>query len=217
MSKKNRARRTPGIVTLFRMFGLVKPLAGYMVLAVLSGTLAFLAVQFIPVLGGCAILDGLGLDTEIETRTIWILLPALALARAVLRFTEQRLNHYIAFRILAVVRDRVFGALRRLCPARLEGRDKGDLVALITADVELLEVFYAHTISPICILADLHRAGSGSGDVRLHRILPHRAGGYRPCRLSVRRHCRSAHYLGHQRGYGRKSAAALGGTILLCA
>ena len=151
MSKKNRARRTPGIVTLFRMFGLVKPLAGYMVLAVLSGTLAFLAVQFIPVLGGCAILDGLGLDTEIETRTIWILLPALALARAVLRFTEQRLNHYIAFRILAVVRDRVFGALRRLCPARLEGRDKGDLVALITADVELLEVFYAHTISPICI------------------------------------------------------------------
>jgi len=151
MSKKNKARRTPGIITLFKMFGLVKPLTGYMILAVLAGTFAFLAVQFIPVLGGCAILDGLGLDTAIETRTIWILLPVLALARAVLRFTEQRLNHYIAFRILAVVRDRVFGALRRLCPARLEGRDKGDLVALITADVELLEVFYAHTISPICI------------------------------------------------------------------
>ena len=151
MSKKREKRGTSKFVTLLAMLGLVKPLASYMFLAVLSGTLAFLAVQFIPVLGGCAILDGLGLDTAIETKTIWILLPVLALARAVLRFAEQRLNHYIAFRLLAVVRDRVFGALRRLCPARLEGRDKGDLVALITADVELLEVFYAHTISPICI------------------------------------------------------------------
>ena len=151
MSKKQKTRGTSGIATLFKMFGLVKPLSSYMFLAVLAGTLAFLAVQFIPVLGGCAILDGLGLDTEIPTKTIWILLPVLALARAVLRFAEQRLNHYIAFRLLAVVRDRVFGALRRLCPAKLEGRDKGDLVAMITADVELLEVFYAHTISPICI------------------------------------------------------------------
>ena len=151
MNKKQKTRGASGIAILFKMFGLVKPLSSYMFLAVLAGTLAFLAVQFIPVLGGCAILDGLGLDTEIATKTIWILLPVLALARAVLRFAEQRLNHYIAFRLLAVVRDRVFGALRRLCPAKLEGRDKGDLVALITADVELLEVFYAHTISPICI------------------------------------------------------------------
>ena len=151
MSKKRKKSGTSKIVTLFAMLDLVKPLSSYMFLAVLSGTLAFLAVQFIPVLGGCAVLDGLGLDTAIETKTIWILLPVLALARAVLRFAEQRLNHYIAFRLLAVVRDRVFGALRRLSPARLEGRDKGDLVALITADVELLEVFYAHTISPICI------------------------------------------------------------------
>ena len=75
----------------------------------------------------------------------------MALARAILRFTEQRLNHYIAFTLLAIIRDRVFGALRRLCPAKLEGRDKGNLVSLITSDVELLEVFYAHTISPICI------------------------------------------------------------------
>ena len=151
MNKKQKTRGTSGIAILFKMFGLVRPLSSYMFLAVLAGTLAFLAVQFIPVLGGCAILDGLGLDTEIATKTIWILLPVLALARAVLRFAEQRLNHYIAFRLLAVVRDRVFGALRRLCPAKLEGRDKGDLVALITANVELLEVFYAHTISPICI------------------------------------------------------------------
>ena len=133
------------------MLGLVKPLTAYMILAVTAGTLAYLAVQFIPVLGGYAILSGLGLDVPLTVNTIWILLPVLALVRAILRFTEQRLNHYIAFKLLALVRDRVFGALRRLCPAKLESRDKGDLVSLITSDVELLEVFYAHTISPIFI------------------------------------------------------------------
>jgi len=151
MSKKPKKRNPSKIVTLFRMLGMVKPLTSYMILAVVAGTLAFLAVQFIPILGGYAILSGLGLDVAIPIRTIWILLPLLALLRAVLRFAEQRLNHYIAFTLLAIVRDKVFGALRRLCPAKLEGKDKGDLVALITSDVELLEVFYAHTISPICI------------------------------------------------------------------
>ena len=151
-SEQNRSvqkRSKAGV--LFRMLGLVKPLTAYMILAVTAGTLAYLAVQFIPVLGGYAILSGLGLDVPLAVTTIWILLPVLALVRAILRFTEQRLNHYIAFKLLALVRDRVFGALRRLCPAKLEGRDKGDLVSLITSDVELLEVFYAHTISPICI------------------------------------------------------------------
>ena len=151
MSKKRKKRSPSKPVTLIRMLGLVRPLTGFMLLAVLAGTLAYLAVQFIPILGGYAILSGLGLDVPLPLRTIWILLPALALLRAVLRFTEQRLNHYIAFTLLAIVRDKVFGALRRLCPAKLEGKDKGDLVALITSDVELLEVFYAHTISPICI------------------------------------------------------------------
>ena len=151
-SEQNRSvqkRSKAGV--LFRMLGLVRPLTAYMILAVTAGTLAYLAVQFIPVLGGYAILSGLGLDVPLAVTTIWILLPVLALVRAILRFTEQRLNHYIAFTLLAIVRDRVFGALRRLCPAKLEGRDKGNLVSLITSDVELLEVFYAHTISPICI------------------------------------------------------------------
>ena len=151
MSKKREKQNVSTFAILFKMIGMVRPLTGFMVLAVLAGTIAFLSAQFIPVLGGYAILEGLGLDTTITTRTIWTVLPILAIVRAVFRFTEQRLNHYIAFSILALVRDRVFGALRRLCPAKLEGRDKGDLVALITADVELLEVFYAHTISPICI------------------------------------------------------------------
>lgn len=149
--QKQSGKKQSKFAVLFKMLGLVRPLSGYMCLAVTAGTLAYLAVQFIPVLGGYAILSGLGLDAPLALNTIWILLPLLALLRAILRFIEQRLNHYIAFTLLALVRDRVFGALRRLCPAKLEGRDKGDLVALITSDVELLEVFYAHTISPICI------------------------------------------------------------------
>lgn len=139
------------IGTLLRMLALVKPLAGFMALAVFTGTLAYLAVQFIPVLGGYAVLNGLGFDVPMQLKSIWICLVVFALMRAVLRFIEQRTNHYIAFTLLAIVRDRVFSALRRLCPAKLDGRDKGDLISLITSDVELLEVFYAHTISPIFI------------------------------------------------------------------
>lgn len=136
---------------LFRMLALVKPLIGFMILAVVIGTLGYLAVQFIPVLGGFAILHGLDYDIPISLTAVWICLIIFALLRAVLRYTEQRTNHYIAFTLLAIIRDKVFKSLRRLCPAKLEGRDKGDLISLITSDVELLEVFYAHTISPICI------------------------------------------------------------------
>lgn len=139
------------IGTLLKMLVLVKPLSGFMCLAITAGTLAYLAVQFIPILGGYAILNGLGYETPISLTMIWVCLIAFALLRAVLRYAEQRTNHYIAFTLLAIVRDRVFKALRKLCPAKLEGRDKGDLISLITSDVELLEVFYAHTISPIFI------------------------------------------------------------------
>ena len=128
------------------MLGLVKPLIRFMCIAVLCGTLAFLAVEAIPVLGVWGMFGGHGGEVW-----LWLMLFGLALGRAVLRYTEQKTNHYIAFTLLAIVRDRVFKALRRLCPAKLEGRDKGDLISLITSDVELLEVFYAHTISPICI------------------------------------------------------------------
>ncbi len=139
------------VKVLFRMLSLVKPLAGFMLLAVTLGTLGFLTAQFIPVLGGYAVLEGLGIETGLTYGTIVILLLVFAVLRAIFRFSEQRTNHYIAFTLLAIIRDRVFGALRKLCPAKLEGRDKGDLISLITSDVELLEVFYAHTISPICI------------------------------------------------------------------
>ena len=136
---------------LLRMVKLVKPLTGFMILAVTMGTLGFLCAQFIPIFGGYAVLGGLGFDIPLSLTAIWVLLIVFALVRAILRYTEQRTNHYIAFTLLAIIRDKVFKALRRLCPAKLEGRDKGDLISLITSDVELLEVFYAHTISPICI------------------------------------------------------------------
>lgn len=136
--------------TLLQMLKLVEPLKKHMVLAVCCGSLAYLAVQFIPILGGYAILSGLG-QSAFPLGLIWTLLIFFALIRAVLRYIEQKTNHYIAFTLLAIIRDHVFQALRRLSPAKLEGRDKGDLINLITSDVELLEVFYAHTISPICI------------------------------------------------------------------
>ena len=145
MKKQNKA------LILFRMLKLVKPLSGFMILAVVLGTLGFLTAEFIPILGGEAILIGLGMQTNLSLHMLIGLLLSFAVLRAIFRFSEQRTNHYIAFTLLAIIRDKVFKALRRLCPAKLEGRDKGDLISLITSDVELLEVFYAHTISPICI------------------------------------------------------------------
>lgn len=136
---------------LFRLLKLVKPLRGFMVFAVCMGTLGFLCAQFIPILGALAVARGLHPEVSAPLTPIFVILIVIALLRAVLKLAEQRTNHYIAFTLLAIIRDKVFRSLRRLCPAKLEGRDKGDLISLITSDVELLEVFYAHTISPICI------------------------------------------------------------------
>ena len=139
------------IRVLLRMVKLVRPLTGFMLLAIIMGTLGFLCAQFIPILGAYAVLYGLKISIPLPIHFLWAALIGIALLRAVLKYAEQRTNHYIAFTLLAIIRDKVFQALRRLCPAKLEGRDKGDLISLITSDVELLEVFYAHTISPICI------------------------------------------------------------------
>lgn len=136
---------------MFRLSALVKPLAGFMVLAIIMGVIGNLCAAFITVLGGYAILDALSISTEISMLIAFMLAGVFALLRGVLRYAEQSSNHYIAFKLLALIRDRVFVALRRLCPAKLEGKDKGNLVSIITSDIELLEVFYAHTISPIAI------------------------------------------------------------------
>lgn len=136
---------------MLRLVGLVKPLIGFMILAVLMGCAGFLCAEFITIFGGYAILNVLGLDTTFSLTAIFVSVIVFAIARGLLRYGEQSCNHYIAFKLLALIRDKVFQALRRLCPAKLEGRDKGDLISVITSDIELLEVFYAHTISPICI------------------------------------------------------------------
>lgn len=132
-----------------RLITLVGPLTGVMLLAIALGVLGFIAATLIPVLGGVGILSVLNHQ---DTLPLIFLVAALcALLRGVFRYGEQTCNHYIAFKLLAILRQKVFAALRRLAPAKLDGRDKGDLISVITSDIELLEVFYAHTISPAAI------------------------------------------------------------------
>ena len=134
-----------------RLIGLVKPLAGYMLLAILMGLIGHLCAAFITIFGGYAVLEALHFDTPFTLAALFICVVVFAIIRGFLRYAEQACNHFIAFKLLALLRDKVFRALRRLCPAKLEGRDKGDLISVITSDIELLEVFYAHTISPAAI------------------------------------------------------------------
>lgn len=143
-------RRSP-LAVMGRLVGLVRPFAGFMALAVALGLAGHLAATFVTVLGGVAVLGALGEPVGLGTVAALWAMGACALVRGPLRYGEQACNHYIAFKLLALVRDRVFTALRRLAPAKLEGRDKGDLVALVTSDIELLEVFFAHTVSPVLI------------------------------------------------------------------
>ena len=140
-----------GFQIMAQLIGLVKPLTGYMALAIFMGLIGHLCAAFITICGGWAVLDILGTHTPFSLTILFIAVIAMALARGLLRYAEQSCNHFIAFKLLALIRDKVFGALRRLAPAKLEGRDKGDLISVITSDIELLEVFYAHTISPVAI------------------------------------------------------------------
>ena len=140
-------KRTPAQV-LFELLKLVKPLINKMALAIIFGVCGFLAAIFIPVLGSIGILQIINKEPILQTTILMIL---LGISRGIFRYTEQYFNHDIAFSLLAVIRDKVFGALRKLAPAKLETKSRGKLVSTITGDIELLEVFYAHTISPIII------------------------------------------------------------------
>lgn len=134
-----------GFKVMKDLVGLVKPLTAYMALAILLGLLGNLCATFITIIGAYAIIG------KYSLKVLFTILIIIALIRGFLRYGEQTCNHYIAFKLLALIRDKVFGALRRLCPAKLDVKDKGNLISIITSDIELLEVFYAHTISPICI------------------------------------------------------------------
>ena len=140
-----------GFQIMARLIGLVKPLAGFMILAITMGLIGHLCAAFITVFGGYAILHVLNPEWSMDLNVLFGAVLIFALVRGFLRYTEQSCNHFIAFKLLALIRDKVFSALRRLCPAKLEGKDKGNLISIITSDIELLEVFYAHTISPIAI------------------------------------------------------------------
>ncbi len=140
-------KRSP-INVMARLIVLVKPLAVFMVLAVLMGLAGNLCASFITILGGFAALKVMSGET---LTAVFVCAVVFALFRAALRYGEQACNHFIAFKLLALIRDKVFRALRKLCPAKLDGMDKGSLISVITSDIELLEVFYAHTISPVLI------------------------------------------------------------------
>lgn len=136
---------------MLQLSGLVKSLSGYMVLAVLMGLAGHLCATFITVFAGFAMLAGLGEPVPVSISVLFLAMGGFALMRGILRYGEQACNHFIAFKLLALIRDKIFCALRRLCPAKLEGKEKGSLISVITSDIELLEVFYAHTISPALI------------------------------------------------------------------
>lgn len=144
-------KKRSNLAVMARLIGLVRPLTGYMVLAIAMGLAGHLCAAFITIFGGFAVLRGLGCITGPAMWSLFAAMGVFALARGALRYGEQACNHYIAFKLLALIRDRVFRALRRLCPAKLEGKDRGNLISIITSDIELLEVFYAHTISPAAI------------------------------------------------------------------
>lgn len=147
--RKNGSRSA--FAVMLGLIGMIKPLLGIMCVAILMGCAGNLAATFLTILGGYALLTVAGLYEGMELSVIFTLLIVFAVARGILRYAEQASNHYIAFKLLARIRHRVFAALRALAPAKLDGSRKGNLISIITSDIELLEVFYAHTISPIAI------------------------------------------------------------------
>lgn len=160
----NTTKRRSAIQIMGSLIGLVKPLFHIMLAAIILGTLGYLCAIFLTILAGQVIIHGLltgGAGMIVPVNNMWLVFTpvktiitvmiVIAVLRGILHYMEQYCNHFIAFKLLAIIRHKVFAALRKLCPAKLEGRDKGNLISIITTDIELLEVFYAHTISPIVI------------------------------------------------------------------
>ena len=146
-------KRRSAISIMGSLIGLVKPLLHIMLAAIILGTAGYLCAIFLTILAGQVIVHGLIAGGAGSVKTIITVMLIIAVLRGILHYAEQYCNHFIAFKLLAIIRHKVFAALRKLCPAKLEGRDKGNLISIITTDIELLEVFYAHTISPIAIAA----------------------------------------------------------------
>ena len=150
MNKKQNLRRS-GLKIMASLITLLGSLAYIIILAVINGSLGFICAMGVTLMGAVGIAKALGESIALSYDAIIFLAIACGVLRGILRYFEQYSNHYIAFRLLAVLRDKIFTSLRVLCPAKLEGKQKGSIIAMITSDIETLEVFYAHTISPICI------------------------------------------------------------------
>jgi ATP-binding cassette subfamily C protein len=146
-SNKEQNRRS-AISIMGSLIYLIRPLLHIMIAAIMLGTVGYLCAISLTILAGKVMVCGL-IDTPIHG--LIVIMIVIAVMRGVLHYAEQYCNHFIAFKLLAIIRHKVFAALRKLCPAKLEGKDKGNLISIITTDIELLEVFYAHTISPIAI------------------------------------------------------------------
>lgn len=142
-----------GFQVMLGLIGMIKPLLGVMCIAIIMGCIGNLMAIFITILGGAAIGNVIGITSGFSMKMIFLLLIVFAVLRGILRYAEQASNHYIAFKLLARIRHQIFASLRKLAPAKLDGKEKGNLISIITSDIELLEVFYAHTISPIAIAA----------------------------------------------------------------
>lgn len=143
--------RRSGARIMASLVMLLGSLAYIMVLAVINGSLGFFCAMGVTLFGAVGVAKVMGEAIALSYGWIIALAIGCGVLRGLLRYLEQYGNHYIAFRLLAVLRSRIFGALRTLCPAKLESKQKGSIIAMITSDIETLEVFYAHTISPICI------------------------------------------------------------------
>ena len=147
---KQKLRRS-GAKIMASLILLLGSLAYVMILAVINGSLGFICAMGVTVFGAVGVAKALGETIALSWGLIIGLAVGCGVLRGLLRYFEQYSNHFIAFKLLAVLRDKIFGALRTLCPAKLESKQKGSIIAMITSDIETLEVFYAHTISPICI------------------------------------------------------------------
>ena len=149
---KRKLRRS-GAKIMASLIVLLGSLAFIMLLAVINGSIGFICAMGVTVFGAVGVAKALGEVVFMSYGWIIGLAVGCGVLRGLLRYFEQYSNHYIAFRLLALLRDKIFGALRTLCPAKLENKQKGSIIAMITSDIETLEVFYAHTVSPICIAA----------------------------------------------------------------
>lgn len=152
--EEKREDRRSGLSIMGSLIGLVAPLLHVMIAAVVLGIVGYLCAIFLTIIGA-GVVDFSFMRPEPNSFPVFryatYAMIGVAVLRGLLHYAEQYCNHYIAFKILALLRNKIFTALRKLCPAKLEGKDKGNLISIITTDIELLEVFYAHTISPIAI------------------------------------------------------------------